>query len=165
MRSFTDSLFQLVQDGIIAPREAYLKAVDKLSLEQKFTAAGIPVDKTLSELPVLGSDGLDLSGADLNSPVILKKKAWRLSTDRNTQARDGIKAVELINRALTLGERDAATLMILAAAQAEIKDFKTAVETVREALTLAKQEKNADCLRELPQHLNYYRKSQSHPGV
>ena len=55
--------------------------------------------------------------------------------------------------------------MVLAAAQAECKDFKAAVETVKKAMKLAKQERNADCLRNLSQHLNYYKKSLSHPGT
>jgi twitching motility protein PilT len=166
MRSFTDSLFQLVQDGIIAPREAYLKAVDKISLEQKFTSAGIPLDKSVAEIATANPDGsLEMASADMNSPSILKKRAWRLSTDRNSQARDGHKAVELINRAISLNSTDAETLMILAAAQAESGDFKAAVETVKDALQLAKKEHNAECLRELPQHLHYYKKSRPHPGI
>jgi len=166
MRSFTDSLFQLVQDGIVSPREAYLKAVDKLSLEQKFTSAGIKLDKTVTEIFKTNIDGsLETASADINSPDILKEKAWKLSTDRNSQARDGRKALELINRAVGLGADDAETFMILAAAQAESGDFKAAVATVKKALPLAKQERNAECLRELPQHLSYYKKSKPHPGI
>ena len=165
MRSFTDSLFQLVQDGIIAPREAYLKAVDKLSLEQKFAGAGIPLDKTLTELPKTGTDGLETAGADMNSPAILKEKAWELATDRNSQARDGRKAVELIERAISLGSSDAETFMILAAAQAESGNFKEAVNTVKKAMPLARHEHNAECQRELDQQLSFYKKSKPHPGA
>jgi nucleoside-triphosphatase THEP1 len=166
MRSFTDSLFQLVQDGICTPREAYLKAVDKTSLEQKFSTAGIALDKSVLDIGKMNVAGtLEMASADMNSPTILKKRAWRLSTDRNSQARDGIKAVEMIQRAISMGEHSAETLTILAAAQAECGDFKAAVETVKDALQLAKQEHNADCLRELPQHLNYYKKSLPHPGA
>ncbi len=167
MRSFTDSLFQLVQDGIITPREAYLKAVDKISLEQKFTASGIPLDKTLTDLPIAKiNDSLDTSGEDMNSPEYLKKKAWRLATDRNSQARDGRKAVELIGRAMQLSAAvNAETLMILAAAQAENGNFKAAMETVKKAMPLAKQERNSSCLRELGQQFGYYKKSKPHPGA
>lgn len=155
MRSFTDSLFQLVQDGIIAPREAYLKAVDKLSLEQKFTSAGIPLDKAATALPI----------AENMSPDQLKQMAWKLATDRNSQARDGSKAMDLIKRAINLGANDAETFMALAAAQAETGDFKAAMETVKEASHLAKKEHNNDCLRELEQQLNYYKQSKPHPGI
>lgn len=165
MRSFTDSLFQLTQDGIISPREAYLKAVDKVSLEQKFSGSGIRLDKTLTEIPVINADGLSVTGTVADSPDGLKKRAWKLSTDRNTQTRDGRKALELIERAIQLGAKDAETFMILAAAQAENGDFKTAIETVKKAMQLAKQEHNNDCLREMDQQLSYYKKSKPHPGT
>jgi len=165
MRTFTDSLFQLVKDGIITPREAYLKAVDKISLEQKFSGAGISLDKTLTELPKDGTDGLELASADMNSPATLKERAWKLATDRNTQARDGVKAVELIGRAVVLGEHDSEAFMILAAAQAESGDFKAAVQTVKKAQHLAKQEHHTARQRELDQQLSYYKKSRPHPGI
>jgi twitching motility protein PilT len=166
MRSFTDSLFHLVQDGIISPREAYLKAVDKTSLEQKFSVAGIELDKTATELPGTGSgDALDLVSEDMNLPSKLKERAWKLATDRNTGARDGAKAVELIGRAIRLGHADAEALMILAAAQAQTGNFKSAVESAKKAMPLAKKENNADCLRQVTQHLNFYKKSRPHPGV
>jgi len=166
MRTFTDSLFNLVKDGIITPREAYLQAVDKISLEQKLASSGISLDKSATDIGKVNADGtLEMASADMNSPSILKKRAWKLATDRNSQARDGIKAVELIQRAIILGEHNAESFMILAASQAESGDFKAAVETVKDALQLAKQEHNTDCLRELPQHLNYYKKSLPHPGA
>lgn len=165
MRSFTDSLFQLVQDGIIAPREAYMKAVDKISLEQKFAGAGIKLDKTITEIVPPNPGGHEANSAEMNSPAALKERAWKLSTDRNTQARDGRKALELIQRAVQLGANDAETHMILAAAQAETGDFKAAVETVRKALPIAKQEQNKECMRELDQQLGFYKKSKPHPGI
>jgi twitching motility protein PilT len=162
MRSFTDSLFQLVQDGVVTPREAYLKAVDKVSLEQKFSAAGIALDKTATELP---AGSLELTDKEMNSPQILKDRAWKLATDLNTRARDGAKALELIGRASQLGANDAKTFMILAAAQAQTGDFKSAVETAKKAIPLAKKERNAECQRELKQNLSCYKKSTSHPGA
>lgn len=166
MRSFTDSLFHLVQDGIIAPREAYLQAVDKTSLEQKFATAGIILDKSVTDTGKVNADGtLEMASADMNSPDILKKRAWKLATDRNSQARDGVKAVELIQRAIIMGEHNAEAFMILAAAQAQSGAFKDAVDTVKKALHLAKDEKNSECLRELEQQLSFYKKSKPHPGA
>ncbi|MCC7300417.1 MAG: type IV pilus twitching motility protein PilT [Verrucomicrobia bacterium] len=166
MRSFTDSLFQLVQDGIISPREAYIKATDKISLEQKFASAGIALDKTATEIPRMNADGsLEMTSGDMNSTSTLKAKAWRLSTDRNTQARDGHRALELIQRAIQLGAKDVQTLMILAAAQAANSDFKSATETAKEAIKLAKQERDTGSLHELELQLGYYKKSLPHPGA
>jgi twitching motility protein PilT len=162
MRSFTDTLFQLVAGGIITPREAYLKAVDKVSIEQKFSSAGIELDKTLQEVQAAA---LELSADELNSPETLKTIAWRLATDRNLKARDGVEAQELIERAIKLGANDAETFMTLAAAQAETGNFKSAMETVKKAIPIAKQENNAECLYELEQQFGYYKKSQPHPGL
>jgi hypothetical protein len=55
--------------------------------------------------------------------------------------------------------------MILAAAQAEGGNFKTAVETVKKAIQLAKQERNTDCLREMEHQLTYYKELKPHPGT
>jgi twitching motility protein PilT len=165
MRSFTDSLYQLVEDGIIGPREAYLKAVDKTSLEQKFTEKGIQLDKTPTELPAPDLvHSLDLHDVDMDSPAELKELAWKLSTDRNSQARNGEKALVLIERAIELAGENAEALMIYAAALAEKGDFKGAVQVVKKAIPAAKQEKDVDCLRELQQHLTCYKKSRPHPG-
>lgn len=166
MRSFTDSLYRLVEDGIIAPREAYLKAVDKTSLEQKFKEAGIALDKTPTELPTpAAAQTHDLDEINMDSPTELKEIAWLLSTDRNSQARNGEKAVILMEHAMKLCNEDAETLMVYGAALAEKGDFKQAVQVVKKAIPLAKKEKNADALRELQQHLSFYKKSRPHPGA
>ncbi len=160
MRSFTDSLFKLVEDGIITTREAYLKAADKTSLEQKFTTAGFELNKLNEKIIRLQDEHLKNT-----SPETLKERAWKLATDRNTQARDGLEALNLINRAISLGANDAETLMVLAAVQAETKNFKAAIETAKEAQQLANQECNDMILRELELQLNYYKKSHPHPGA
>jgi twitching motility protein PilT len=46
MRLLNDSLFELVQQGLVAPTEAYVKAVDKEGLMSSFRNAGIEVDFT-----------------------------------------------------------------------------------------------------------------------
>ena len=43
MQLLNDALLRLVEDDIIEPREAYLKAVDKESLEPRLRAAGFDV--------------------------------------------------------------------------------------------------------------------------
>jgi cytochrome c-type biogenesis protein CcmH/NrfG len=73
--------------------------------------------------------------------------------------------VELIQRAIIMGEHNAESFMTLAAAQAESGNFKDAIETVKKALQLAKEEKNPQFLRELEQQLGFYKKSKPHPGI
>ena len=165
MRSFTDSLYNLVADGIITPREAYLKAVDKVSIEQKFKEKGITVDKTLAEIPQAQTLSKEISTEDMNSPEFLKEKAWQLATDRNSQARDGHKALEFAQRAIDLSEQDAETLMILGAAQAETGEFRDAVETVKKAISMAKSSRDSERLAELKVQLVFYKKGQPHPGA
>ncbi len=164
MTSFTDSLYKLVTDEVITPREAYLKAVDKLSLEQKFTEAGIAVDKTLTDVSH-GNIDEDSDGEGTDSPALLKKQAWKLATDSNTSARNGAEAVELVAKAFRKSEADSEGLMILAAAQAECGRFKDAVETVKKAMQHAKQEKDSNRTAELKTQLALYKKSKPHPGV
>ncbi|MBL7016500.1 MAG: PilT/PilU family type 4a pilus ATPase [Kiritimatiellales bacterium] len=165
MRSFTDSLYQLVADGLITPREAYLKAVDKLSIEQKFEEAGIDVDKTLVDITPEEVLGGEISPEEMNSPEFLKERAWLLATNRNSQARDGERALELAQRAIDLSEQNAETLMILAAALAENQEFKEAVDTVKQAIQAAKGSREADRIPELKTQLAFYKKGQPHPGV
>ncbi len=52
MRLLNDSLAQLVKDGIVAPEEAYIKAVDKGGYLSAIQAAGVRWDASM-----LGSDG------------------------------------------------------------------------------------------------------------
>jgi len=164
MQSFTDSLYRLVSDGLITPREAYLKAVDKTSIEQKFQEAGIEVDKTMVEIPQAEALSGEISTEEMNSPEFLKERAWRLATNSNSQARDGMRAIELAQRALDLSEVDTELLMILAAAHAENNEFKEAVDIIKKAMQQAKQERS-NLLPELKTQLNFYKKGMPHPGV
>ena len=165
MRSFTDSLYNLVADGLITPREAYLKAVDKLSLEQKFEEKGIEVDKTLTEIPEDQIFEKEATEEDLNSPEYLQNKAWHLATNSNLKSRNGDKALEFAQRAIDLSERNAETLMVLAAAQAESGDTRDAVETVKAAMAIAKSNRDRGFMAELKTQLGYYKKGQAHPGA
>jgi len=164
MRTFTDSLYELVEKGDISPREAYLKAVDKLSLEQKFADNGVEIDKTLTEISPAESLGNDIDPDDMNSPDFLKERAWQLSTNTNEEGRDGERAVELAYRAIDLGDRDVETLTILAAAHAENEDFKEAVSTIKEAMQMAKGTLEASKIPELKAQLGIYKRNRPHPG-
>ena len=44
MKLFNDSFFNLVQNKIISPKEAYMKAVEKEDLLRKFRETGIKFD-------------------------------------------------------------------------------------------------------------------------
>ena len=165
MRSFTDSLYELVDQGIITSREAYLKAVDKLSLEQKFADNGVEIDKTLTEIMPAEVASNDMDPDDMNSPEVLKETAWKMSTSTEEDARDGERAVELALRAIDLSDRDIETLSILAAAYAENEDYKEAVSTVKEAIQMAKSSGDTAQVPKLKRYLGFYKKNRPHPGA
>jgi len=162
MITLEESLFQLVADGIITPKEGYLQSIDKAFFEQKLKDEGYDLDKNLEELDSFFAT--DEGGAADESAEGLKERAWKLATDQNTRARDGAKALELISKALQMDEPDAEGLMVLAAAHAAKGEFKTAAETVKRATQLAKQAKNSELLPELKNQLACYKKSAPLPG-
>jgi len=157
MVTLEDSLFQLVADGIISPKEGYLQSIDKTFFEQKLKDEGFDLDKNLVELD--SSFSTDEGGAGDDSAEGLKERAWKLATDPNTRARDGEKALALISKALQMDEPDAEGLMVLAAAHAAKGEFKIAAETVKRATQLAKQAKDSTLLPELKRQLANYKKS------
>ena len=44
MRTLNDSLFELVKNNLVEPKEAYIKAVDKTALTVMYERAGIRFD-------------------------------------------------------------------------------------------------------------------------
>ncbi len=163
MITLEESLFQLVADGIITPKEGYLQSIDKGFFEQKLQEEGYDLDKNLVELDSFFAG--DEEGAADDSPERLKERAWKLATDPNTRARDGEKAVALISKALQMDEPDAEGLMVLAAAHAAKGEFKIAAETAKRATQLAKQAKDSTLLPELKTQLACYKKSTPLPGA
>jgi tetratricopeptide (TPR) repeat protein len=78
-------------------------------------------------------------------PDALDSLAWILSTDINSDSRNGTEAVKMAERACELSERrDPAKLKTLAAAYAEIGRFEDAINTVRAAKDLAAQSKREE---------------------
>ena len=83
----------------------------------------------LKELGFLASD----------SSKMLNELAWLLATFPNPSVRDGQEAVRLAERACTITNRtDPALLATLAAAHAELGNFPNAINTAKDALTLAR---------------------------
>jgi tetratricopeptide (TPR) repeat protein len=76
---------------------------------------------------------------------ILNDAAWLMATSPNPALRDGKEALRLAGRAAQLtASRDPAILGTLAAACAETKDYDKAIETEKEAVTLATQQGKTD---------------------
>ena len=76
---------------------------------------------------------------------ILNDAAWLMATSPDPALRDGKEAVRLAGRAAQLtASRDPAILGTLAAASAETQDYDKAIETEKEAASLATQQGKAD---------------------
>ena len=73
-------------------------------------------------------------------PRKLNRLAWRLATSPENDVRNGPKAVELAQHAVSITSRlDLMSLETLSAAYAEAGRFEEAVSTGREALALAEK--------------------------
>lgn len=148
MQTFNDALCRLVARGLVTPSDAYIKAVDKPDLENKFREMGVGLefrgeaadaarDARRSQVEEeLASLRETLRGApdDLEA---LASLAWILATTPHDALRDGKAALRLAEKAngRTRG-KDPGILTILAAAQAECGVFRRAVATARDAQRL-----------------------------
>jgi tetratricopeptide (TPR) repeat protein len=78
-----------------------------------------------------------------DNPFLLNRLAWLLATSPEDDVRNGPKAVELAQRAVSLTSRlDLMSLETLSAAYAEAGRFEEAVSAGREALALAERQGN-----------------------
>ena len=91
-----------------------------------------------------------------DNPFLLNRVAWLLATTPDGRIRDGVKAVELSERAVRDGGRSALTLATLGAAYAEVNRFADAVAVIREAMTVARASGQAGFESELGQQLKLY---------
>ncbi len=160
MRLFNDSLSQLASDGLITPREAFLRAVDKDGILKNLAAAGFTVDP--HELEHVAGAGLDLTPSfdeqkliqtlkelreglarKPDSVDVLNNLAWLLATTPQVGLRNPAEAVQLAEKAdaLTRGA-SVAILDTLAVTYAAAGRFDKASETARRAIALA--EKDSD---------------------
>jgi tetratricopeptide (TPR) repeat protein len=88
----------------------------------------------------------------------LNNLAWLLATNPDPNVRDGTQAVKLASRAAELtGQRDPGALDTLAAAYAEAGQFKQAVATTQQALSLADPAKDKPLADQLRARLDAYR--------
>lgn len=157
MQLFNDTLGKYVMDGIITPKEAYIKAVDKDGLVKKMADANIKFDilefeeaeqaitEEMSEERVKYFDNLMSAGMDAlrknpDSLDALNNLAWIMATNVNTKFRNPRDAVKYAERAYTLTKgRNPAILDTLSAAYAAQGRFEKALETAKKGLEIARQ--------------------------
>lgn len=89
----------------------------------------------------------EVSSAAPDSPRMLDELAWLFATHPDSNVRDGPEAVRLSERACMLTERRIPALLdTLAAADAEIGNFSTAISTAEEARKLAQTSGDVDAV-------------------
>jgi Flp pilus assembly protein TadD len=94
-------------------------------------------------------------------PFFLNRLGWLLATSPEDGVRNGPRAVEVAERAVSLtGRQDAMSLDTLSAAYAEVGRFDDAVATAREALALAQRQGSPGTVSELASRLSLFQKRQ-----
>jgi Flp pilus assembly protein TadD len=89
--------------------------------------------------------------------VLMNEAALLMATSSDASLRNGTDAVELAHRAVQLvGKREPTTLATLAAAYAEAGRFHDAVQTARQALTLAQQQGKLALVKSIEEKLPLY---------
>ena len=95
--------------------------------------------------------------ASPNNPFLLNRLAWLLATSPEDEVRNGARAVESAERAVSLTSRqDLMSLETLSAAYAEAGRFDDAVATGREALALAERQGNSAEATELARRIGLF---------
>lgn len=104
-----------------------------------------------------------------DDPWVKNNVAWLLASDADIAHRDGSKALELAAQANNVtGGGSPIILHTLAAAQADTGDYSNAVQTARQALQLAGDERNTNLAARLQAELKLYengRPYQEPPGA
>jgi Flp pilus assembly protein TadD len=94
-------------------------------------------------------------------PFFLNRLGWLLATSPEDGARNGPRAVELAERAVSLtGRQDTMSLDTLSAAYAEVGRFDDAVATAGEALALADRQGSRATVPDLAGRLSLFQKRQ-----
>ena len=168
MQLFNDSFIDLVNRGVVEPREAYLKAIDKEGLLRKFEEHRVPFDPseisaggtqraTPKQLEHMIAQAQQALQRDPNSLDALNNLAWIMSTTVHERYRNGREAVRLAERAYQLTQGNNATILdTLSAAYAEVGQFDRAIQAARRALEIATTNKDKALTDSLPQLLQLY---------
>ncbi len=165
MQNFTDELMRMVRDGIVSPKEAYIKAIEKELLVRKMKEGGFKLDLEMDDR------GPDHEGmiqeceqmltSDPNNLEALNNLAWIRASSVIDEFRNGMEAVKLAERAnkLTHG-KDPAVLDTLSAAYAEVGNFRRAIDTAQKARKLAESQGRQDLVGNLENQIEMFQANQ-----
>jgi twitching motility protein PilT len=148
MQTFADELTNLATKGIISAEEAYTKAIDKSEIETKFALSGISLDfkaKAAEEARLRGLNRAREVFDQIKSTYEQDQKnhelqvtyAWILATSPYEELRNGKLALRLAEQASRVfRDKNPEYLVVLAAALAENRSFKKALDILRRASDL-----------------------------
>jgi tetratricopeptide (TPR) repeat protein len=175
MQTLNDAMVKLVSDGTITPKEAYMKAVDKVSLARKFADMGLPFTVDM-QLPVddAGRETGETGQAAQRTAILkecekvlvgdpknlnaLNNLAWIHATSLDDRLRDGKKALKYAERALELSHgTDVHVLDTLAAAYAENSRFDKAIATAQLAQDMARKAGDSETAQRIGAQLELYK--------
>jgi superkiller protein 3 len=92
-----------------------------------------------------------------DSPTVLNNLAWLYATNKNPRFRDGVKAVQLAEKACVRTDHtNAQYLDTLAAAYAEMGRFNDAVQTVQQAIRLAEASGQIEMAKDMEKRMKFY---------
>ncbi len=178
MQVFNDALFQLVADGLVDPKESYVKSVEKEAFVKKLNDNGITFDASQLEAPP--SEGRQFEPQqqseiearviafineikrDPNNLDVLNNLAWIFATCPDARFRNGPDAVCLAERAYAITKGNNATILdTLGAAYAETGQFDKALLAARRGLEIARAANDQRLVNVLGKSIAHY--EQNHP--
>jgi tetratricopeptide (TPR) repeat protein len=90
--------------------------------------------------------------------IVLNNLAWILATNQNSNFRDGVRAVQLAEKACALtGYENAVSLDTLAAAYAEAGRFQEALQTAQKAVELTLAEGRVELAKDIEKRMQLYK--------
>jgi twitching motility protein PilT len=168
MQSFNDELTHLASSRIISVKEAYMKAIDKIDIENRLTQAHITLDfkeddrilarqrRTASEQQKIqeSEDVLRTNPDDINA---MNAIAWIMSTSVYDEMRNAKVALRMASRACSkTGNKDPHSLAMLGVAQAENNSFRRAADATRKAIKLYRSQGDDDIAEDLETRLELF---------
>ncbi|MDA3923578.1 MAG: type IV pilus twitching motility protein PilT [Kiritimatiellae bacterium] len=168
MQSFNDELTNLAASRIISVKEAYMKAIDKIDIENRLAKMNITLDfkeeekvlaherRTSSERQKIleSEEALKVNPNDINA---MNAIAWILSTSVYDELRNAKKAIKIASQACSkTGNKDPHSLSILGVAHAEDKSFRRAIDATRKAIKLYTIQGDDEIAEELTTRLELF---------
>ncbi len=145
-----DALLQLAVDGVVTAREAYSKAVDKVNMAKKLSAANIPLElsEDVDDAPATTRESshvqeqvnrlMAIIKGDPENVAALNNLAWILATTSNPLYKNNPAALRLAQKANTLSMgQHPGVLDTLGAVYADAGEFAQAITAARRGAELA----------------------------